>query len=497
MLGVYDFCGHYEWTFAWLEKEGGPGLLHEYWDEAIHQDSQRHATELISLEGIDGMKKYWGHALSQEGAGYTTSATTKIFRLDIHDCPSKGFLIRNGLEQHADYCDHCVGWIGPMLKKAGFAIDHQHNHCGQCWWEMRSKYDESPPGAPGEVAGPSDIRHDPRWNPATQCLDTFFRTNHVEQKVQRSARRKVVQPQPGWEAVAPLPHGIGNAVCGAFGDDVVVAGGITWKNGNKIWLRDVLVFQAERDAWIWKEPLPEPIAYCAFCQTNEGLHFAGGGDGTSTIGKIFRLDQQFELHQTGSLPQALALSGAAETGGTLYIAGGVTDIAHLETSSDVFHALNLADSSVERLPAFPGGNIIVPAAAALKGRIYIFGGAPPGDTPGQVVNSGEALAYSINDGQWRRVAPLPFSVRGSAACVLNNRHILIAGGYTDRFSADCLIYDIETDRYSKTLPLPHGVMPSLVRAGKYVYCIGGEDKMKHRSPNCYRIEWRKLLESGS
>ena len=23
MIGVYDFCGHYEWTFAWLEREGG------------------------------------------------------------------------------------------------------------------------------------------------------------------------------------------------------------------------------------------------------------------------------------------------------------------------------------------------------------------------------------------------------------------------------------------------------------------------------------------
>ena len=75
---------------------------------------------MISRKGIEGMKEYWGHALSQEGAGYTTSATNKIFRLDIHECPSKGFLIRNGLEQHADYCDHCIGWIGPMLKSAGF-----------------------------------------------------------------------------------------------------------------------------------------------------------------------------------------------------------------------------------------------------------------------------------------------------------------------------------------------------------------------------------------
>ena len=23
MIGCYDFCGHYEWTFGWLERVGG------------------------------------------------------------------------------------------------------------------------------------------------------------------------------------------------------------------------------------------------------------------------------------------------------------------------------------------------------------------------------------------------------------------------------------------------------------------------------------------
>src|ERR1051325_10984547 len=263
MLGVYDFCGHYEWTFAWLEKEDGTGLLREYWDEAIHQDSQRHAAELISREGIEGMKKYWGHALSQEGAGYTTSATEKVFRLDIHECPSKGFLIRNGLEQHSDYCDHCLGWIGPMLKRAGFAIHHQHNHHGQCWWEMRMQSDKSPPSAVGAIAGPNDIRLDPRWKPNVQTLDTFLTANHVDQKVGGSPLKDTAsESQQTWEAVAPLPHGIGNAVCAAFGSSLVVAGGVTWKDGTKIWLRDVLMLDAERNTWMWKEPLPEPMAYC-------------------------------------------------------------------------------------------------------------------------------------------------------------------------------------------------------------------------------------------
>ena len=120
MLGVYDFCGHYEWTFSWLEARGGNVVVQEFWDKAIHQDSQHHASSLIRSKGIEGMKLYWGHALSQEGAGYKTLASDSAFRLDILDCPSKGFLLRNGLEHYHDYCDHCIGWIGPALKAAGF-----------------------------------------------------------------------------------------------------------------------------------------------------------------------------------------------------------------------------------------------------------------------------------------------------------------------------------------------------------------------------------------
>jgi hypothetical protein len=190
MLGVYDFCGHYEWTFAWLEGRGGKKLLHEFWDEGIARDSQQHAAKLISEKGIAGMKEYWGHTLDHEGAGYNTAATEKIFRIDIHDCPSKGFLIRNHLQQHQDYCDHCIGWIGPMLKRAGFTIDHQHNHCGQCWWEMRHESDQTPPSRPAELAKENDVRKNANWKIDEQSVDTFFRVNSADGKIPIDSKRK-------------------------------------------------------------------------------------------------------------------------------------------------------------------------------------------------------------------------------------------------------------------------------------------------------------------
>lgn len=182
MIGCYDFCGHYDWTFEWLRKKGGEELVREYWREAIASDSQQHAMELISREGIEGMKKYWGHTLDEEAAGYTMTATDHVYRIDMHRCPSKGFLISNGIVQFADYCDHCIGWIGPIMEKAGFVVDHEHNHQGQCWWEMRKADDSSPPSSPGEMSGKRDIRLSPEWNQASSPHDVYERATDCRDK---------------------------------------------------------------------------------------------------------------------------------------------------------------------------------------------------------------------------------------------------------------------------------------------------------------------------
>jgi hypothetical protein len=181
MLGCYDFCGHYEWTFQWLRQQGGEALVRTYWDEAIHRDSQQHAWRLISAKGIQGMVEYWGKTLEDEKAAYHTTATDSVFRIDMHECPSKGFLIRNNLKQYHDYCDHCMGWIGPLLKKAGFVVDHEHNHKGQCWWEIRPASDPTPPSKPGNLAGEHDVRLSEDWK-HFDPLDVYSRANSPDEK---------------------------------------------------------------------------------------------------------------------------------------------------------------------------------------------------------------------------------------------------------------------------------------------------------------------------
>ena len=185
MIGCYDFCGHYDWTFDWLERVGGHALVRDYWNEAISQDSQRHARGFIQREGLAGMARYWGHTLSEESPelGFSITQASGVFRLDIAACPSKGFLLRNGLEGHRDYCDHCMGWIGPMMRDHGFVIDHEHNHLGQCWWEIRPADAAGGHSAPGAVAGAKDVRLLPHWLPPGARLDCYNRATDPDEKL--------------------------------------------------------------------------------------------------------------------------------------------------------------------------------------------------------------------------------------------------------------------------------------------------------------------------
>lgn len=178
MIGCYDFCGHYEWTFAWLEREGD--LMTDYLETAISKDAGANARKLIVPEGIAGMQKYWQHTLEEEAAGYAITSDHEKFRIDMYECPSKGFLLRNGLEQYGDYCDHCVGWIGPMMKDAGYVIDHEHNHCGQCWWEFRRKEENAEPSSAGAFSGDRDVRHRAEWQNGS--LDVFRKATSVGEK---------------------------------------------------------------------------------------------------------------------------------------------------------------------------------------------------------------------------------------------------------------------------------------------------------------------------
>ncbi len=109
------------------------------------------------------MEDYWGKTLESEEAGYRSLLQSDYFRIDMYQCPSKGFLIRNDQEYYHDYCQHCMGWIKPIMERAGFVIDHEHDHRGQCWWEMRRPPGQSETPELPPIRDEHDVRLRPQW----------------------------------------------------------------------------------------------------------------------------------------------------------------------------------------------------------------------------------------------------------------------------------------------------------------------------------------------
>lgn len=186
MLGCYDFCTHYDWTFRWILENGGRDTLLEYWEKAIGGDSQQHASKEILAHGLLGMQAYWGHTLSDEApdGGYTAGIEDGRFVLRIADCPSRGFLLRNKVDFSGDYCDHCIGWIGPVMKEAGFAVNHGHNHRGQCYWEFVKHLDRSDTTI--DDALPSNLQQTEEWKSQGEKVDEFHSANSVADKRPKS-----------------------------------------------------------------------------------------------------------------------------------------------------------------------------------------------------------------------------------------------------------------------------------------------------------------------
>ncbi len=160
MLGCQDFCGYYDWTFHFVRCRFGDAAVEALWAQAIGGESQAHYADAAAQDGLRGLLKTWNATGEDEQCDwtFTLNEAKNVLRWDMRACPSKGHLMQHDQAQDTDYCDHCMGWIAPLLAAHGIEIAaHEHNHAGQCWTEMcvKSRRMQSPE-AP-------DIRQDPRW----------------------------------------------------------------------------------------------------------------------------------------------------------------------------------------------------------------------------------------------------------------------------------------------------------------------------------------------
>lgn len=285
-----------------------------------------------------------------------------------------------------------------------------------------------------------------------------------------------------WKELQPMPVGVAGGAVALVGESIVYAGGTTWADGKKLWLRDVRRYDLTDRAWTSGPPLPEPLAYGAFVQSANGFELLGGLNESGSSRNSLRLDLGATAWSSaGTLPHDSALGTAELVGDDLYLLGGCPDAADLSRCAS---AVWRRDKHGEwmRATEMPDGAVALRAGAVQAAGIYVFGGCLA-SSPTVVRNLDLAWRYDPAANKWQKLRSMPEPVRGASAAALDDHRILIVGGYTaSEFSNRGWIYNLEKDSYERSTPLPFAVAGiALVVRGQTIFAMGGEDRMRSRT----------------
>jgi N-acetylneuraminic acid mutarotase len=291
-----------------------------------------------------------------------------------------------------------------------------------------------------------------------------------------------IAPALVWHDKHPMPEGRSGGAAGAMAGKLVYAGGTTWRNGVKIWLNTAVIYDFKRNMWTSGPALPEPLAYGPYLADGESLEILGGANDKGSSRKCWQLKAgEHAWTQSGVLPADGILGKAASVGGRVYLFGGSATTDDLNHLSDAVYERSEA-GEWRQVTKMPQGAIVLPAIARLGESVYLFGGCSAGAS-GAALNREDAYRFDGRANRWTTLHPLPAAVRGLSAVPLDDRYILLAGGYTDSgFSSAVYVYDSRDGQYRSDASLPLPVMGmELLRRGSALWGIGGEDKNRSRT----------------
>lgn len=132
MIPSDHFTRFYSEVFKFLEAEGEAAL--EAYYLAISKNQEKHIHDLIRTKGLAGMHEYWSHIRDEENCDMDLDLNENRLELRMNLCPSLSKAMDNDAGPMHRYCDHCAGWIGPIMDKTGYhlvydAIDRTKPQC--------------------------------------------------------------------------------------------------------------------------------------------------------------------------------------------------------------------------------------------------------------------------------------------------------------------------------------------------------------------------------
>jgi hypothetical protein len=122
MIPSDQFVRFYNEVFKFLDAQGGDALEEYY--RVVSEQQEMHCLKLFKEQGLTGMKAYWDRIAVEENCDTSKTLYPDRLELVMNRCPSLSKVMNNDAGAFLRYCDHCPGWVIPLLEKAGFYCEY-------------------------------------------------------------------------------------------------------------------------------------------------------------------------------------------------------------------------------------------------------------------------------------------------------------------------------------------------------------------------------------
>ena len=118
MIPSDHFVRYYNEVFKALDSLGREHLV-GYWRELGREQASK-LGDRFKTGGLKACYDYWRVIEREENCEAELSLTEDYFEFRMKKCPSLSKVIDNDAAPFELYCDHCMGWIQPVMEYAGF-----------------------------------------------------------------------------------------------------------------------------------------------------------------------------------------------------------------------------------------------------------------------------------------------------------------------------------------------------------------------------------------
>ena len=120
MIPSDHFVRFYNEIFKYLDERDA---LQGYYDTIVEKQKDFYL-ELFSTQGLQGMYDYWSRIKVEENCVMDLEIADDCFTLTMNECPSLSKVINNDAGPCEKYCDHCPGWVVPLIEGAGYVCEY-------------------------------------------------------------------------------------------------------------------------------------------------------------------------------------------------------------------------------------------------------------------------------------------------------------------------------------------------------------------------------------